>query len=102
MKTVWKYELTNPDGVTLHVPYNGNMSFPQQVLHCDTQNDTTACLWALVDTEQDTRPIRVVTHGTGHDATLAAVNLTHIGSVLLYSKRIVIHVFAESGKPQRM
>ena len=63
MKTIWKFPITNLDGVTLRVPFDGDIRFCDQVLHCEIQNDVP-CIWALVDNEQEQRAIRVVAYGT--------------------------------------
>ena len=56
MQTIYKYQITNLDGVTLHVPYCGDLTFDKQVLHCEVQNDVP-CIWALVDNEQEQRAL---------------------------------------------
>lgn len=99
MQTIHKYPITNLDGVTLHVPYCGDLTFDKQVLHCDVQNGVP-CLWAMVDNEQEKRPIRVVVCGTGYDISKAiTLGLKHVGSTLMLGGDLVIHVFAERGNP---
>lgn len=99
MQTIYKYQITNLDGVTLHVPYCGDLTFDKQVLHCDVQNGVP-CIWALVDNEQEQRAIRVVTYGTGHDVSEAITRgLKHIGSFMLLGGGFVGHAFAERGNP---
>ena len=99
MQTIYKYQITNLDGITLHVPYCGDLTFDKQVLHCAVQNDIP-CIWALVDNEQEQRAIRVVTYGTGQDVSMAIMcGLKHIGSFLLANGNLVVHAFAERGSP---
>jgi len=99
MQTIYKYPITNLDGVTLHVPYCGDLTFDKQVLHCDVQNGVP-CIWALVDNEEKQRPIRVQVYGTGYDVSEAITRgLMHIGSFLLLNGDLVVHAFAEKGSP---
>ena len=99
MQTIYKYQITNLDGITLHVPYCGDLTFDKQVLHCDVQNDVP-CIWALVDNEQEQRAIRVVAYGTGQDGSKAITRgLKHIGSFLMLNGNLVVHAFAERGSP---
>jgi hypothetical protein len=99
MQTIYKYQITNLDGVTLRVPYCADLTFDKQVLHCEVQNDVP-CIWALVDNEREQRPIRVVVYGTGHDVSEAiARGLKHVGSFMLLGGGFVGHVFTERGNP---
>ena len=101
MQTIYKYQITNLNGVTLHVPYCGDLTFDKQVLHCDVQNDVP-CLWVMVDSEEEARPVRVIVLGTGHSADKVIENgLKHVGSFMLIGGAFVGHVFAENKYPER-
>lgn len=93
MMTIWKFPITNLDGTTIQVPFNGAMKFDEQVLYCAVQGGTP-CIWVAVDSEEATRPIRVVVYGTGHDMSRAGA-LKHVGSFMLLDGAFVGHVFAE-------
>lgn len=93
MQTIYKYAITNLDGTTIDVPFNGQMKFDEQVLHCDVQQGVP-CIWVAVDSEEATRPIRVVVYGTGQDMSKAGA-LKHIGSFMLLDGAFVGHIFAE-------
>lgn len=85
MKTIWKYEL-EPSAF---------ISMPKgaQILHIDSPDDVSICLWALVDDaqEREVREFRV--YGTGHNLPDEADNWTHIGTALLRKYALVWHVF---------
>ena len=101
MKTIWKFPITNMDGVTLRVPFDGDKRFCEQVLHCDVQGGVP-CLWAPVDSEQEARPVRVVMLGTGHSADkVVEYGLKHAGGFMLMGGAFVGHVFAENKYPER-
>ena len=58
MKTIYKYPLSLNDSFTLNLPYG------HDTLDIQIQNDTPV-LWAMVDTENETREVRFKVVGTG-------------------------------------
>lgn len=54
------------------------------------------CVWMLVDTDNapETRTFQLF--GTGHEIPVdAASGFVHVGSVMLFSGRLVLHVFEQ-------
>lgn len=61
MRTIWKYPLTL-EPVTLEMPAKA------QIVHAEIDNKTqTPCLWALVESEEQTESRHFVIVGTGYE-----------------------------------
>ena len=85
MKTIWKYQLDVDDEQSLEIPKGA------QLLKIEAQHDVP-CLWALVESQEETETIRLLTFGTGHNAS-GTSELTYLGSYQLRSGNFVGHVF---------
>lgn len=86
-KTVWKFKLDVDDEIEIVMPKGS------KVLHVDTQFGVPM-LWALCDpkADQEVRSFRIA--GTGHP--LPEDDLVHLGTFLIYSGRLVFHLFEKS------
>ena len=77
------------------MPLDGHKRFHEQVLYCDVQSNVP-CLWVMVDTEQDSREVKVVVYGTGHNTDkVVECGMMHVGSFMLLDGGFVGHMFAE-------
>jgi len=90
MKRIYKYELP-PGGLTsIRIPRYS------EVLHVNTQTDNDVMLWAIVDTEEPLTERFFYVAGTGHDLpSNIFTQYRYYGTVHVYDKRIVLHVFEE-------
>lgn len=92
MKTIWKYVL--PEfGQPIQMPMGA------KVLHLGAQNND-ACLWAEVEPEQPAQERRFIPVGTGHP--MPPVDLTYVGTTLLFENTLVLHWYEiDSPEPVR-
>jgi hypothetical protein len=63
MRTIWKYTLDHTDEQTIQVPKNFTVMSTGDV-------DGQCVLWAMVDSEAETIPVRVRMFGTGNPVDL--------------------------------
>lgn len=91
MKTIYKYPLEAEDWQAIKMPRGA------EILAVQTQGETP-CLWALVDTENDSeeRYLRVI--GTGHPISSEDKYLRFIGTFQLMGGSLVFHVFEVEGR----
>jgi len=84
LQTIWKYTFPKDQS-----EYEFSMPVGATILSVNVQYGFI-CLWARVDPmgERETRSFRLV--GTGHPVGSTDA---HLGTVLLYDGRLVIHVF---------
>jgi len=94
-KTIWKYEVGTEDRIRVSMPEGA------QILKVANQReeDTTFCIWALVNpnNEPETRTFRV--YGTGHKIIMdydPKNKQTYIGSYFLKKGNLVFHVFEQT------
>ena len=96
MRTIYKYPLEVKDGQTIYikglVERNALVRSCEQVVHVGVQG-RTPCIWCLVDDERKERPVRVVIHGTGHNADETVGKMKCVGSFTLLDGKFVGHVF---------
>jgi hypothetical protein len=86
MRTIWKYPLAVTDAQ--HV----TMQRGAKVLAAQAQDDAL-CLWALVETNEDTEQRVVYVVGTGHPVIDNIADFTHVGTVQFQDGALVFHVF---------
>jgi hypothetical protein len=84
---IYKYALTMTDYQTIKMPEGA------RILTCAAQG-STVCLWALVDVDASPGDRIFVMYGTGHIAN-TALTQTYVGTALLPSLGLVLHVFEE-------
>ena len=84
--TIWKYPLEICDEQQLQVPY------PSRVLSVGV-DAPGACLWVLVNTENEKAPMRIRIRGTGHPIE-SAKDWTYLGHVI--QAPFIWHVLAYS------
>lgn len=105
MRSIWKYELETTGEQTIRVPalFNGirQVSFKDQILKVDTQNDKL-CMWCLVDLGFEvTEFVRVDVDrkinifGTGHQVPNLLTKDSYIGTYQLMDGCFIGHVFVE-------
>lgn len=96
MRTIYKYSLEVKDSQTIRIKglvKQGVLVAPsEQVVHVDVQHGTP-CVWCLVDDDRPDRSVRVVIHGTGHNANETADMMKCVGSFMLLDGQFVGHVF---------
>lgn len=59
MQTIWKYPIDTTDEQTVKMPCDAEILCVQ--MQCGQP-----CLWALVDPEKTTAPVKIRIYGTGH------------------------------------
>ena len=85
MKTIWKYQLTNPYQNDFDIPTLNKfaeqepLDFSHQVLKLDVQHYVPT-FWVAVDTSEQKQKIRIHTVGTGWDASQVNVD-QYIGTI---------------------
>lgn len=82
MKTIWKYTLSAVS--TIEMPMGA------QLLTVHEQNNEV-CMWALVDASQETEYRSFCVYGTGQEVPKQP--MLYIGTALLHSGTLVLHVF---------
>lgn len=87
MSKIYKYELEITDKQILYIPKGG------KILSVQFQN-STLCLWALVDLNNPNqeRIIRIL--GTGHEAKESSLKY-YIDTVQQFDGKLIWHVFEE-------
>ncbi len=84
MKSVFKYEITSANEVTIVAPQ------VLRWLHVAVQHGVP-CVWAEVDTETEHATHRLCVRGTGHP--MKGNEGRHIGTLFLDDGAFVFHVF---------
>lgn len=84
MKTIYKYPLEITGEQILYIP------FLSQILHAGLDADKKLCLWAMVDTSNETRPIIIKIYGTGNPVGDMAFT-KHLGTCT--QDEFVWHIF---------
>lgn len=92
---IWKFPLTEADYQNINVDY------PLHPMYVGVQ-DGDIFLWALARTEETGKPTRLEINirGTGHPIT--GIEGFYLGTVQLYSGRIVLHVFGNIERLQEV
>ena len=84
-RVIWKFPISTTDIQSVDMPKGA------EILTVQNQNDTP-CIWALVDSENETVKRTFEIHGTGnpidHD-----YNLKYIGTYQQLDGRLVWHLF---------
>lgn len=86
MRTIWKFPLTG------HVT-DIEMPGGAQILCVQSQGEG-ACLWALVEPDNEKKPVRIRIFGTGHPVD-DEMGLQYIDTFQLHGGSLVFHVFSE-------
>jgi hypothetical protein len=86
MATIWKYVLEETDHQFITMPTRA------RVLSVAVQKGQI-CLWALVDPDRELVDYLVEIYSTGQPGIEIADDMKYCGTVLLYGKSIVLHVF---------
>jgi len=91
MVTIYKYPLKVTDEQIIE-----NVPGVREILCVQVQNGIP-CLWTKVDSSTYSRPLRVVTKGTGHPFTdtQQSAGLKYAGTYQLNEGQLVFHVFTE-------
>ena len=91
MKTIWKFELALQTEQAINMPEGA------KVLTVQVQAGVL-CVWALVDTENDTEERQFFILGTGHDAddVDSSNGYNYLNTVQLPSGALVHHVFVRA------
>lgn len=95
MLTVHKFQIYSASFAAERSKAAIRMPSNAKILKVDEQYGDI-CVWALVDTDNapETRTFQLF--GTGHEIPVdAASGFVHVGSVMLLSGRLVLHVFEE-------
>lgn len=87
VKTIYKYPIWTADGQTVMLPKEF------QVIHVGLDPQGTACLWAIVEPTQETKPEELYLVGTGNPLPPQATR--HLGSFVQGS--FVWHAFLGVG-----
>jgi len=85
MKTIYKYSLAASDWQTISVPVNA------QILTVQTQYNEPF-MWALVDTDNDMRFVKIDIYGTGHPIDTEHQR-EYLGTFQMDGGILVFHVF---------
>jgi len=93
-RTIYKYQLKTTDRQTISVPILiSTTNFKKQVLKVDVQKGEP-CIWCLVDTERESREVKIRIVGTGHPMP-DLYQEDYLGSYMLQEESLVFHVFLE-------
>jgi hypothetical protein len=84
MKSIWKFPLEITDRQVVRVPRRA------VILSVQTQNGVP-CIWALVDTEEETEERTFFVYGTGHECFSEAFRF--IGTFQVRQETLVFHLF---------
>lgn len=98
MRVIYKYPLEITAEQVINIPmlyfYDRVARCNEQVLHVDVQDVIRPCLWCMVDTENQTYPMKVVTKMTGEEIREDEKDkLKYVGSYLIGGGDFVGHVF---------
>jgi len=86
MKTIWKFPFETGDVIKIKMPEHA------KIIHVETQNKNTPCMWAIVNPEEEQTERTFRVYGTGHPMD-ENVNQEYMGTYLLYGGSLVFHVF---------
>lgn len=86
MRVIHKYQLGEIQAQNIWMPAKA------QLLHVDLQHGQL-CLWALVDQNQPNVSRLIRLYGTGHMLSNEQTVEQYIGTVLMHSGHLVVHVF---------
>jgi hypothetical protein len=86
--TIWKYELSITDRQTVMIPAWG------RILSVQMQKGV-ACLWVLVNPENEKVKRHFAIYGTGHPVKPPGQNRQFVGTIQLNGGDLVFHVFEE-------
>lgn len=86
MKSIWKFPIKNiNDNISIEMPKDS------YILTIRDQQGT-ACIWAIVDSEKPLVKRNFLIRGTGHDIENLSYD-NYIGTFQLYGGSLVFHVF---------
>jgi hypothetical protein len=87
MKTIYKYELTITNEQVIKIPVDA------EILSVQVQHEKP-CLWALVDTDNLDKNIKIHMFGTGHP--LPNMELKYLGTFQMRHGHLIFHCFYEN------
>lgn len=88
MRTIWKFPLEVQQEQLVAMPRDAR-------LLCVRAQHNSPHIWVLVDDAAPLEYRRILTRGTGHDATAIEDPYRHVGTYFLRGGDLVYHVFAE-------
>ena len=90
MKSIWQFEFTIQDHVTIQMPRGAS------ILSVQMQR-RTPCIWAEVDTSADVTDFRFRIFGTDHPIPEeVATHLDYIGTFQMHSGDLVFHLYHDN------
>src|SRR6476661_7160844 len=93
MKTIFKFPILKVDDIVeIEMPKGAQIISVQCAASLAPNSDKPA-IWAIVDTEAPKAKRRIRIAGTGHPLESQANAYTFIGTLQLYSGRLVFHFF---------
>lgn len=84
MKTIYKYLLKTEDYQLINIHKNAKLLTVQI-------QQGVPCLWALVETDEKTEDINILTRGTGH--RIIETDIEYVGTYQLLGGGLIFHVF---------
>ena len=83
---IYKYEVLASDTFTIDMPKGA------RILAVQTQGDSKACIWSIVDETASPVPRRFALRGTGHDAS-GLEHASYVGTFQIAGGSLVFHLF---------